>query len=499
MKYQDTKLIVFLKTFSKEEISEFEKFLSSPYFKKVRDTLPLLKALKKFHPEFEEKKFSEEAIFNKIFPGQDYNDKNSKNSLRSLTSYLMKAVEDFIYISKLKDKKTLKNRILLGEIIDRNLTKHYEPYMEQGIEDMDTVEKISGMNNVDNYHLEKINARYFYSKMDLENYIQHVIKSIENISSQFWIDLISTAKTVIFVNDNREQKRSYDLIDKLLESADMDKVLKAHEGTKDHALISFHYLMYRHLKTKGEENNYEKAKEYFFKIKSGMSRQEKVDHYSELLNLFLLKFTIKGLDVKREMFSLIKECLKDKAYKISDTDFMHPVFYRNAVLTADYLNECDWAYEFIDKYSDELMPDTRDNLRLYYKALIDCRGGKHEESLANISKIKYDFISFKTDVKVLMLRNFYELNLFDQADSTIDTFRHYIKVSDHLDDEYKKAFGNYLIYYQKLQKLKLNDRLSAKDRSVEAGSLIKDIENEGTLAQRLWLNEKLLSILNGKL
>ncbi len=69
MKYQDTKLIVFLKTFSKEEINDFEKFISSPYFKKVRDTLPLLKALKKYHPEFDEKKFSEEIVFNKMYPG----------------------------------------------------------------------------------------------------------------------------------------------------------------------------------------------------------------------------------------------------------------------------------------------------------------------------------------------------------------------------------------------------------------------------------------------
>ena len=44
---KDTKLIAFLKTFTKPELSEFEKFLKSPYFKKERDPLPLFNFLKK--------------------------------------------------------------------------------------------------------------------------------------------------------------------------------------------------------------------------------------------------------------------------------------------------------------------------------------------------------------------------------------------------------------------------------------------------------------------
>ena len=52
MEYRDTKLIIFLQTFSKKELSEFEKFIISPFFKQGRDLLPLYKAVIKFHPDF---------------------------------------------------------------------------------------------------------------------------------------------------------------------------------------------------------------------------------------------------------------------------------------------------------------------------------------------------------------------------------------------------------------------------------------------------------------
>jgi hypothetical protein len=92
VKYKDTKLIVFLKTLSDSVLHNFEKFLSTPYYKRGRHPLTLLNTLKKFHPHFLQKDFSEEAVLKELQTGTDKPDKNAVNTLRSLSSYLLKAV-----------------------------------------------------------------------------------------------------------------------------------------------------------------------------------------------------------------------------------------------------------------------------------------------------------------------------------------------------------------------------------------------------------------------
>ncbi|MBK7253000.1 MAG: hypothetical protein IPI04_03555 [Ignavibacteria bacterium] len=99
---KDTKLIAFLKTFSKPELSEFEKFLKSPYFKKERDPLPLFNYLKKHYPGFPSEKINEENILTELYPGESISNKKYKDLIRNISSTLLKAVTDFIFYSGIK-------------------------------------------------------------------------------------------------------------------------------------------------------------------------------------------------------------------------------------------------------------------------------------------------------------------------------------------------------------------------------------------------------------
>lgn len=488
MKYQDTKLIIFLKTFTKEEINDFERFLSSPYFRKGRDPLPLLKALKKFHPDFTEDKFSEEAVFNEIYPGQSLKEKNSKNTLRSLSSYLLKFVEEFIYISRLRDNKVLKNRILLNDILDRNLLKNYEPYMKQAYEDLESEEDVLGIDELEKHQLEKLNSRYFYTKVELENYFAHSSDSITYLSVHFWINLLAAAKSRILGKDNDRVILENNFVEDLLDKVDLENLIEVYKDTAHYGHIRFHFYVYKFLRNGGDSEALALAKQAFTENKPKMNKHDRVYYYSDLINMYHTRFMPVSKQTKHELLEIIKSCLDDKAYKISDEDNMHPFFYRNAILCADYLQECDWAYEFIEKFSNELRPELRDNMALYSRALIDYRKGKYEESLLNISKVRYDLVAFKTDVKTLMLRIFYELKLVDQAMATADTVRHYVKSAKEIDPQYKEGYRVFLKYYQKLLKLKTGE---VKDNSVEAKAIKLEMNSEKFILQRKWLDEKI--------
>ena len=112
-----------------------------------------------------------------------------------------------------------------------------------------------------------------------------------------------------------------------------------------------------------------------------------------------------------------------------------------------------------------------------------------EESLKYISKVKYDFVRLKTDVKFLMLKIYYELNLEDPAYCLIDTFKHYASDSKEISEDTRISVKNFLKYYSQLFKIK-NIRKSA-----ESGFVKDSIEKEEFLYHKDWLYEKINELI----
>lgn len=490
MEYKDTKLIVFLRTFSKEELNEFEKFITAPYFRQSRDPLPLLKVLKKYHPQFTGDHFIEESIFSELNPDSDFSDNKSRNNFRSLTSYLLKALEEYLIISGIKNNIVLKNRIVLEKLLDRNLIKYYDQYLHKAENDLTVQERITGKDYLEKIQLGSLNSRYHSLKLDFKGFLEGNIKGVEAISSYFWLNLLRNAKTKYLNDKNYGIKTKNNSIEGLLKIVDLEKILEIHNDTSRHLDLHFNYYAYKCLINNKNSEYYKKTKEVFFKDKSRISRSEKIYYYSDLINIAgSSKGEVNNLE---EHHSLIISCLEDKAYKVSDNDFMQPDFYRNAVLSATKLKNYEWAEKFVNEYTDELMPEYRDNMKYYSQAVINYGKGDYEGSLVCISKVKYDLIAFKLDVKIIMMKIFYQLELTEQFFSLADTFKHFIKNSRNLSEENKKPFLNYINYFLKILKLK-----SSFNKN-DAGVLRDQISKEKFLYDKVWLVQKLDEISDVK-
>ncbi|CAN5579324.1 hypothetical protein BH10BAC5_BH10BAC5_20290 [soil metagenome] len=116
-----------MKTFSKEEFKEFEKFVASPYFSRGRDLTKFLKALKKYYPDFESVEIKKEMIFKRLFPKSNYSDQ----VMRTLSSELSKMCESFLCIVNLnRDKHDVKIHII-DEMQFRGLSQHTEKMLDE--------------------------------------------------------------------------------------------------------------------------------------------------------------------------------------------------------------------------------------------------------------------------------------------------------------------------------------------------------------------------------
>ena len=485
MNYCDTKLIAFLQTFSKKELSEFEKFIESPFFKQGRDLMPLFKVIIKYHPEFNPEEFDEETVYLKIFPEKNFGDRKSKDILKTLSSSLLKMAEEFIVLSNLRKNQVLKNKTMLEELLDRDLVKYYDKYAEIAGDELNIKGELSGQKIMEKYFLEGINTRYYTVILDHKNYLKHAFKSGEYLSDYFIINLLRLSKLKLFSEMGSNIKFENNISDFLLTELEMEKILKIYKDSPSYVFIGFHYYSYSCLLNKCDAALYAKAKEIFFTNKSKLSITEKFYFYSDLLNIQNIGYQfVKFTADRREIFELLVSCVEDGAYKHFKEAYMQPDFYRNFILNAIYFKEFEIADNFINKYSDELKPVYRKNMKFYSKALISFAKADFEDALVNISKVKYDLSNFKVDVKLLSLKIYYELNLTEQAYSLSDTFRHNLKTFSDIPDELIVSYSNFLKYFLKLL------TLSEKNDKEESLYLKNELVKEKFIAQESWLLEK---------
>lgn len=485
MKYSDTKLIVFLQTFSKKEVEEFEKFIISPYFKQGRDLQPLYKAIVKFYPDFDPENFNEEIVYKEMYEGSDFGDKKSKNILKTLSSSLLKMAEEFMVISNLRKNRVLKNRTMLEELLDRDLTKYFDKYRESADEELNLNGELSGIRILDKYFMKGTKTRYFNSILDHENYLKNAFKSGDDLSEYYIINLLRIAKLKYFSTEGDNAVLEKDTAYLIFESLDFKKILKASANSPHHFLLAFHYYSYLSLINKCDPDLFTKAKEIFHKNKLKLSRMEKFYLYADLVNIqnFGYHF-VKYTASRKEIYDLYVTCIEDGAYKLTKEAYMQLGFYRNVILNAIFFKEYDWAVDFINKYSDELKPVYRMNMKFYSKALISFSKKDFEDALVNISKVKYDMSNLKVDVKLLSLKIYYELNMTEQAYSMADTFKHNLKSFKEIPNELIDAYAIFLKYFRKL--LNINE----KGKKDDAEFYKIAVEKEKFIAQKSWLIEK---------
>src|SRR5437870_8569894 len=90
---KNTKLVNILRTFTRDEMKEFEKFVASPFHNDGRSFYkPLISELKKFHPNFDSDKLTYENLYRKVKPNKKFN----QQVMWNIASSTEKMAEEFI-------------------------------------------------------------------------------------------------------------------------------------------------------------------------------------------------------------------------------------------------------------------------------------------------------------------------------------------------------------------------------------------------------------------
>lgn len=445
----------------------FEKFIVSPFFNKGRNYLPLYKALKTFHPAFDNPKLIEENIFKKAYKNQKY-DKKKSSTLRSMMSRLNELAEKFMvyngfetgsfgfhfntlradeyYEKKLLDlalKVTLRN----SKFIDNDIKTDY--YFSRRLEISSSLSNIFIL-QLRPHERVKYNPKdvlYIYAEMFFRFTAFHNAHNLDKIS----YNLIRKGEDLVmhFV-------KTFDpeLFDKECDEDDYE--------TKNLTLIKYYYLK-SHIDDNPRESIL-KAIDIYMNIFDKLTRHRHIqfNKFILLMNMCVARsgydslFMSKGNDLIDFVWGrgVISHDMKQH---IETKLYFFVLHFKMSFLDSSGI------LKFVSKYSDKTEPEYVEDIKNFSYACIYFKEKSFGKCLERLSK--KDSLSFP-EIKLyrneLKLSSLYELSYFEGVLSEIDSFEHFLRKNKNISDFVKKLNFKFVNGVRKLIKINLG-KLVASD------------------------------------
>jgi len=484
------KITEILKTFSVQELKEFEKFVSSPFFSRGRNVVPVYKAVKKFYPDFNDKKYNKENIFRLAYK----NKKFSSALYRRLISDLTLLAEEYLRYLWFNSAGVEREIALVYGYSRKNKFKLMAAPLKKLSRQLDTM-------RVDQdyfeyfYQLQCMYVHYYQCASD--NYRLHLRNSIDK--GEFLI-LNVLSRLAQILHDNFVLKHAYncDYEENILNAFKdnfsiegfIDSVSRK-EGKYNKIINFYSSLIKLYIDTEKKGNNQTRDIENDFTMSFGYLKEIYNElNYSErnLAGVILTTFcTLKineGLDVfVKHIFDLYKFMFQENILLYSG--FIPYQVYLDYLSKAFFLNETEIAENFINEYTAKLNPEVKDLAYGQSMAMLMLNKKKYTESLEILKKIKpFDFKN-KCEIRILQAVNYYELGYYDNLEHFIETTVKMLEKNENITIYKKRIYVPFFSYLRKLIKFRYKDT-----DKIEAELLINSINSEKYFSYKKWLLEK---------
>ena len=232
---------------------------------------------------------------------------------------------------------------------------------------------------------------------------------------------------------------------------------------------------------------------YFYKVKEQVQKYENIinefqetDTYINLENYCKSKIRKGKPEFISELFEIINIEIEKKKYLVQG--MMSPKYYISAVEIGIKTGSYEWTKEFIEKFRNELPDELRENTYNYASAIYQFSLKNFDASLELLSKVKYNEIYQKTEVRCLMAALYYEMNYENNLFSHLDSFRHCMTNEKHMPEKRKKYYCNFIKHLKNLQLLR------DSDNEIVLDELKQKISCETELYYKEWLMSKITEL-----
>ncbi|MDQ3022438.1 MAG: hypothetical protein M3R36_18005 [Bacteroidota bacterium] len=482
----NSNLILLLDSFSKNDIKEFRKMIICNFFSRGRNYLSLFNQLLKF----KKKGFSNltpQKLYSKLYPGKNF----SMQTLNNRFSELFKLAEEYLIHRTLKENIAEKNKLLLLAYHNNMLDKLFQRQFKKSRSFINTTPE-SDSKYFDIIFLSKMNISYAHEQVISEKTFKYYFEQSEYMAAMFLKNMFEFG----FEFKQQEQtnrKYEFNLVQEILDRLEVDDALIKNllkSNSKIFKILVMEYFFYDIFKNPENEKNYFEARRIFEELKATLDENYSTELYKKMTNYCIMRQNQGIKKFQPELFKLYNEKLKLGIYLDNKKVFPSTTF-RNYVLIGIILKKLKWTENFINKYSNELPEENRDDeIKLSYSKLF-FSDKNYVRSLQYLKGFKGLNYLHYCDSSILKLCTFYETKNFEEAFSGIDKFRHYLRNHNEIPKIHKEYCLNFLKIYQLL--IKITTGVDKKELYV-IENLIKEIR---PVSRESWLEEKIKELGKG--
>lgn len=451
-----------IKSFSKLDHRQFRSFLT---FHKLRNTGKMYRIYKTITRNIK-KKYDENLLQTQIKYAAS--PEGNANTARQNIAMLSKVLSEFLSLKKYEEDLFLHDTFTAQQLMQRNLSeqmaKHIEN-MENKLKEKDYIDV--GKANEDYWvNIHKYNYLRKFQPLEKEKTLETENGVLENLSvnflSYFLLEMMSYYNNLIIQSENVKYNVEKNKLFKIIDLLDFDKMLKVLEGSEYHLIVSLYYQATK-MVTGKEPEDYFKYKKQVYSNLAKFSPDERSYHFTNLLNY--CTFKINNSSEKNEFFDEMVEIQKtilfNKYYiSKSNNNLTHEMFWSvvTGLIRSGKKND---ALKVINEYHKELpeyLTESMYNMGLAYLANVESRS---KDSINYLIRVQLEYLPYKLDFNLMMIKNFYELQYKIEAIQTIEihekTLEHNcagnaLLIEKHTN--FAKYLKHLLYKFQKLDELK---------------------------------------------
>lgn len=476
---QNTKLILLLKSFSVQEFKLFNDFVVSPLFNKNQNVVSLFRSLKKYYPDFDNKNFTDENIYNKIFSGENYN----YFKLKNLISDLLALGKEFLAVNSFRNDPGMRNKIMLEQFRDRNLdTMFLQLYNEYDKKLQNSIIKDEF------YFFSKLELseelKSYYSPKEPNTHFELFQEQLNNFLNYSIIRLLRLYN--IMLHETKQNNFDFDM--KMVEEV-LEYIKKNKNVDNPTILLYYNVILLER----------DKDDKYFFELK-----KLKENHFDSLSNFDKYMYFLHMAGYCAEVYN--NKCSTEfvrEHFLISKENFDGGTMELGKILYMDFLNhvkiavradEIEWAVNYINTFESKLSDEKESTLNFCY-GFINYKKGNIDKALELLSKTNFPNFIIKIQVKLLMLQIYYEKNYSEQAIGMIDSFRHFLAREKNFIDYQRKAFNEFLRITNEM--IRIKSGIADKKSKLNLKKIQSDIEkfSYNQFGIKLWLEEQIQLII----
>lgn len=475
-------LIPVLKSFSKDEIKDFQKFLDSPFFGCKKFVLNYYRVLIKYYPDFKADDIKKEKIFGIVYKDKKYNDDLN----RRIISDLIRFSEEYMSYINFRSNKAFRSSCSLNELRNRKLDNLFRIRSET------LMKKISGSEIIDPLLI----LESYFVNVEVSEYRSFIRDEKKHLSLGqanedfivFFLRLIYSYNkhTITFSN---EIKVRNEIVSAFLENFKIDSFLNILEKNQSRYSIYLKMIGYSYkvVADKDDITSISKLTDLMNKNPVYFSKNELQNIYASIVTFYRYQNEKYENVYLEEEFEVYNNILKEKLF-MDNKNMLQLSFCRNYIRLCVLMHDVDRIGEFCEKYYLNLPDLYNKDLTYYCDSIYFFEKKSYEKSLSAASKVNIDKELFKRDMKILKIKNFYELGYSDSLYAEIDNLRHFLSDSETITSDYMTKSKNFLKFISSVVRAKENNS------RVDLFVLRKELEKEYSVNEKKWLMEKIVEL-----